>query len=91
MNKFDKNMFAVTVKTYGCGDKGPPEPLRMLWRGCLLFTIIEYNYISFIIHIRNMYIYLLYIHTHTHIYIDLDFKRGLRCRFFLISLTPNTE
>ena len=26
--KFEKNMSAVTVKKpYGCGDKGPPEPL----------------------------------------------------------------
>ena len=28
MDKFEKNMSAVTVKKpYGCGDKGPPEPL----------------------------------------------------------------
>ena len=28
INKFEKNMSAVTIKKpYGCGDKGPPEPL----------------------------------------------------------------
>ena len=30
MNKFEKNISAVTVKKpYGCGDKGPPEPLSL--------------------------------------------------------------
>ena len=46
-------MSAVTVKNpYGSGDKGPPEPLcplfcpvRMLWRGCLLFFKTEYNFL----------------------------------------------
>ena len=30
INKFEKNMSAVTVKKpYGCGNKGPPEPLSL--------------------------------------------------------------